>query len=372
MTVTFFSSILNHHQLSFCEAMLQIPGVALTFVQVGQLTEERRAMGFRAIATDYVVNATQNPEKAYQLCMDSDVVIAGVIPQSWVNERIKQGKLTFAYKERFCKNRGSFLSPTFWKNGYLNYFRFRNKNLYLLCASAYTTRDTKLIFPRKNKKFKWGYFPSISHISDCQSHLAAKKPRTIVWVGRFLECKHPEVCIQVASRLKEDGVSFTLDIIGLGELENTLKDLIAKNSLDDCVTLLGQLPPMDVRQQMSQHQIFLFTSDGREGWGAVLNEAMSEGCACVASKQAGSTNFLIQDGENGFCYDYNDVETLYARVKYLIENPEIMYGIQSKALDTLHKEWNAVTAAQRLVAFSEAVLEGKECPQYICGPMSKA
>ena len=372
MTVTFFSSVLNHHQMPFCQAMRRIPGVEFSFVQMIELTKERKAMGFVAEEEHFVVNAMQEPEKAYRLCMDSDVVIAGVIHQNWVNERIKKGKLTFAYKERFCKNRGDILKPSFWKNGYLNYFRFRNKNLYLLCASAYTAKDTRLIFPRKDKKRKWGYFPEISEIQNQQAHLAEKQPGTILWAGRFLGWKHPEVCIAVAKRLKAENITFKMDVVGLGEMENELKKQIAKNALGDCVEVLGQLPPEQVRRQMAQHQIFLFTSDRQEGWGAVLNEAMSEGCACVASKQAGSTCFLIQNGKNGFSYAYDDVDTLYARVKYLLEDPMAMYNVQAKAMDTIHKEWNAETAAQRLIAFSKAILEGREGPCYTTGPMSKA
>jgi hypothetical protein len=92
----------------------------------------------------------------------------------------------------------------------------------------------------------------------------------------------------------------------------------------------------------------------------------------VASKQAGSTNFLIQDGQNGFSYNCNDIDTLYARVKYLLENPKVMFDLQNKAMDTIHEEWNAEIAAQRLVAFSKAILEGEEYLIYTAGPMSKA
>ena len=45
---------------------------------------------------------------------------------------------------------------------------------------------------------------------------------------------------------------------------------------------MGALKPADVRKEMERADIFLFTSDYKEGWGAVLNEAMNARCAIVA------------------------------------------------------------------------------------------
>ena len=104
MTVTFFSSVLNHHQISLCEELNRASNVNFTFVQMIDLTDERRAQGFTSYDKPYVVYAKKEPERAYRLCMDSDVVIAGVIEQKWVNERAAAGKLTLAYKERFLKD----------------------------------------------------------------------------------------------------------------------------------------------------------------------------------------------------------------------------------------------------------------------------
>ena len=372
MTVTFFSSVLNHHQISLCNALRAHPDICFTFVQMIELTDERRAQGFTAMEENFVVNAGQEPEKAYRLCMESDVVIAGVIDQKWVNQRVAQGKLTFAYKERFCKDLKVTLRPGFWKNGYCNYFRFRNKKLYLLCASAYTASDTKYIFPRKEKKFKWGYFPALTIHPDRQAHLAEKEPMTILWVGRFLALKHPEVCIYLAQQLKKAGYRFRIDIIGLGEMKNTLETLIQENNVEDCVKLLGQKSPEQVRQHMGKSQIFLLTSNHKEGWGAVLNEAMSEGCACISSKQAGSTGFLIRDGENGFSYDCNDLDMLVCRVAQLLNDKEMLRSVQTEAMKTIAHAWNAQTAADRFVAFCRAMQNEEDLPVFESGPMSRA
>ena len=370
MTVTFFSSVLNHHQISFCEAMCASPDVDFTFVQMIDLTDERRAQGFNSYEKPYVVYAKAEPERARRLCIESDVVIAGVIEQSWVNERAALGKLTFVYRERFLKNAKSIFSPAFWKNGYLNYFRFRNKELYFLCASAYTARDTAAIFPRKEKKFKWGYFPIINKYDNADGIIDCKIPKTILWVGRFLDWKHPERAIELARRLSLSDIEFRLSFIGLGEMQDEMGRLIREYSLEDKVKILGQMPPDKVKEKMRESEIFLFTSDRKEGWGAVLNEAMSEGCACVAANDAGSTGFLIDDGVNGYSFDSVDEDKLFERVKLLLADDGLRKNIQKKAIETINREWCAEVATWRLLDFCRRKLCGDPSPNYLTGPMS--
>ena len=68
------------------------------------------------------------------------------------------------------------------------------------------------------------------------------------------------------------------------------------------IILKGNVHFTEVRTLMEESEIFIFTSDFNEGWGAVLNEAMSSACGCVASYKAGSTPFLL-DGTNGQVYN---------------------------------------------------------------------
>ena len=72
---------------------------------------------------------------------------------------------------------------------------------------------------------------------------------------------------------------------------------------------------------MRNHDIFIFTSDRQEGWGAVLNEAMDSGSTVVASDAIGSSPFLIKDGQNGFLFKSENHKSLYQKVAYLIDNP---------------------------------------------------
>ena len=148
-----------------------------------------------------------------------------------------------------------------------------------------------------------------------------------VWVGRLVALKHCDDAIRVIARLKGEGCLPRMTIIGSGEEEQRLKALVAKLEIEDCVCFKGTCKISETRAQMDKANIFMFTSDFGEGWGATLNECMNSACACVANHAAGSTNFLIKDKVDGLIYENGDVESLYQKVKYLVTIKCIMNGI---------------------------------------------
>ena len=133
------------------------------------------------------------------------------------------------------------------------------------------------------------------------------------------------------------------------ELHHLIKDL----KLEKHVHLKKYISQDEVRLQMERSHIFLFTSDFNEGWGAVLGEAMSSGCAVVASHACGSSPFLIKDGINGFLYQNGNEEDLFIKTKALFNSPELRYSMGKQAFHDMRSLWDAKVAAQRLITLSE-------------------
>ena len=177
----------------------------------------------------------------------------------------------------------------------------------------------------------------------------------------------------MAKRLKNDGYDFELNIIGTGTLENQIKESIISDGLDDCVHMLGSMPPEQVRVHMEQSEIFIFTSDRNEGWGAVLNESMNSACAVVASHAIGSVPYLICDKSNGLIYKDGDIEDIYNKTKWLLENSEERKKISKDAYYTILNEWNADSAAKKILILAETILKDNKSPNvFDKGVCSKA
>ena len=374
--VTFFSNFLLHHQTPFCEAMVRLLGKDFTFVATEQIPEERLQMGYKDLShsASYAINAyesEENYQKALELGKNSDVVIIGSAPDVFIEERLKENKLTFRYYERFFKKgKWRIFDPRVLLAYYKLHVRYRKKNLHMLCASAYTAPDCRFISAYPNKTYKWGYFPPVTRYEDFEKVLEGKKKHSILWVARLIPLKHPEAPIEVARQLKAAGYNFQLNIIGVGPLREKLEKLIKKYALEDEVCLLGAMSPEAVREYMEESEIFLFTSDKNEGWGAVLNESMNSGCAVVASDAIGSVPYLLNDGENGLTYKSGKVKDLYKKVKWLLDNPDKRKEMGEKAYQTLVETWNAETAAERLLALIEDIQKGEEI-RFVSGPCSR-
>ncbi len=174
----------------------------------------------------------------------------------------------------------------------------------------------------------------------------------------------------MALKLKEQGYNFMLDMYGSGEEEETTKQLAKALDVEDVVKFHGALPNEEILEAMRKHEIFLFTSDRYEGWGAVANEAMANGCVLVASDAIGSTPYLIIEGRNGFSFKSEDADSLTDCVKRLLDNPADMYQMQKEARNTMVNLWSPRKAALSLLTLIDDLQNGREC-SILNGPCSK-
>ena len=351
MKIVFVSNYYNHHQSALSQAFYKYTQGEYRFIQTVPMEEERIKMGWGENLPNFVIESYKDKEtfqKCKELVFNADVVIVGGCHEveKLVYRRIKANKLTFRYSERIYKN---------WKNRltiplrFIKYHWANSKNTYLLCASAYAAKDYALTGNFIGKAYKWGYFPAVKKYENIEKLIADKTPVSILWVARLIEWKHPELPIKIAKSLKESGYKFQLSLIGNGELESKIRELIKSEGVEDCVTMLGAMKPEEVRKHMEQSEIFLFTSDFNEGWGAVLNESMNSACAVVASHAIGAVPFLINAGENGFIYKNGDEDDLFNKVKFLLDNPEKRKEMSLNAYKTMTEIWNAENAVKNFM-----------------------
>lgn len=378
MKVTMYSNFLNHHQLPFCEEMVRLLGDDFTFVASEPLPPERRALGYVDMNSghEFVVRSYQssaNMTDAHRLAAESDVVVVGHAPQGVLEARMAQNKLTFRYAERlFKKSTFRRFVPTTHRKVVKGYTQYRKCEFYVLCASAFTAADLSLCGFPSDKCLRWGYFPEVGKLAgDLAGTAQQDGVLRLLWVGRLLDWKHPLHAVEVARRLNADGVRFTLELVGVGPEGGRIADRISSLGLSDCVRLLGGISPQGVRMRMQLADIFLFTSDRREGWGAVLNEAMASGCAVVASHAAGGVPYLVEHARNGLIYRSGDMEDLYTQIRRLAADPVLRETLGKEARATLACTWNASVAARRFLQTAEALRDGGSFP-YEDGPCSRA
>lgn len=371
MKIVFLSNFFNHHQAFLSDELNRITEGNYVFIETSAIPRERLEMGYSREKREYV-RSGEGDCGTTGLIEAADLVISGSAPERWICRRIRAGKLVLRYSERPLK-----LGTQWWKYPY-RFIKWHWQNppgkaVYLLCAGAYTAGDYAKFGLFRNRAYRWGYFPETKRYDSIATLLSRKHPADILWCGRFLDWKHPEDAVTAVRKLKEEGYSLRLRLIGSGTQEETLRTMVKEYGLEECVEFLGTMTPQQVRGHMEQAGVFLFTSDRMEGWGAVLNEAMNSGCAVVASHAIGSVPYLLKDGKNGLVYPSGDVRMLCEKVKDLLDHPEKQKQLGKAAYETIINEWNAETAAERVAALAQAIAEGEKSPDlYQSGPCSRA
>ena len=377
MKIVFLSNYYNRHQHPLSQALFRLCGGEYTFIATSEMREERRAMGYELDAyPDYVLRYYENEETAARcrkLILDADVLLVGSAPENLLKERCRANKLILRYAERPLR-RGK---EPFKYLPRLVRWHLRNpqhRPYYLLCAGAYTFSDYRRFFLYKDRAFRWGYFPGVAEEQNEDALFSNKQKNKLLFCARLLPLKHPEHALETARRLKERGIEFTLDFLGDGEMRDVLEEEIARLNLSDCVHLCGNLKQEDVVEKMKEAGVFLLCSDAREGWGAVVNEAMGAGCAVVASDAAGSVPYLIYDRENGIRYPSGNTDALTDEVADLLTHPEKQEVYGRAARKTVTGLWSAEVAAVRLIALCEALLNepARAHTLFADGPLSPA
>ncbi|MBU3814521.1 MAG: glycosyltransferase [Candidatus Bacteroides intestinipullorum] len=392
MYIVFFSIVLNHHQAPISDALWEATKHRFTFVELAYPYDKKGANNDYS-QRPYLLQAWQSNSaysKAMELaCTAECCIFSGVLSLPFQKKRMKKGLLSFDMSERWLK-RGilNLFSPTILKM-FMAYHigHWNNKPIYKLCCSAFAAQDQYRLGTYQGKCYKWGYFTRVEKIRvEAYPDVSTSDITPLMWCSRYLKLKHPELPVLMAHRLHNKGYRFTLDLYGSGEYESKTRQLVTKLGLEDVVRIMGAKPNEELLADMRKHSIFLFTSDRNEGWGAVANESMANGCALVASNGIGSAPYLIEDGKTGMLFrspstsssfenpDLFALNSLCEKVEYLLCNPCIMQEIRKCSLSLMQEVWNPKVAAERLLILIDYLYKGQKEKNriYSNGPCSKA
>ncbi len=397
MRIAFFSNFLNHHQKPVADELDILTGHQYTFVEVTPMPEWLKKGGYSDFSQlPYVLKAwesEENMQKAISLAKEVDVALfSGIEVLDLEVIRVKAtDKLTFEVSERWLKQ-GWFnlLSPRLWKSQWFYHTLFRKKPVYKLCSSAYGAKDQYELHSFKNRCFKWGYFTKVHNIEVEVKRMFPRQissTLTFMWCSRYLTWKHPELPIWMAARLKAKGYKFILDMYGSGVMFERALQLANELRVNDVVNFCGNVPNELILSAMKEHDIFLFTSDRNEGWGAVANEAMSNGCVLVASQAIGSVPFLVKDGDTGVTFrsscvnkgfgrfgntiDNKALDSLCEKVEWLIQHPIECKQIAINGYKAIKDIWSPSNAAHNLMQLINDLQQRRDT-SIKEGPCSKA
>ncbi len=130
--------------------------------------------------------------------------------------------------------------------------------------------------------------------------------------GQISIRKNHEVVIRALAKIDNPTIKYL--IVGFGELENKLKQLVKELKLEKRVVFAGYRE--DIKELLHSVEAYVFPSL-QEGLPVALMEAMSVGLPVVCSKIRGNVD-LIENGKGGFLCDCNDIDGFVEAMKKIV------------------------------------------------------
>jgi glycosyltransferase involved in cell wall biosynthesis len=380
MKILQVTNIVSHHQLPLARELMQIVGENnFRFCATEIPDVERQRLGWdNRVEENWILRAAEcdKDKVVFEEWWDNaDIVICGERLFEKMHQRLIHGKLCFYMSERWWKppiGLARLLHPRFLKMVMLFLRISKYPSFHYLPIGPYAAKDISILINMKNRMWRWGYFTDSISYDNSSSYKYNNNTIKIIWIGRMLHWKSVDTIItSIAELNKNRKLDLKLTLIGEGP-ERLRLERMANNLLkSDSYIFLDPVPASEVQRIMSQHDVYVLSSTAYEGWGAVINEAMSSGCVVVASKEAGAAAAIIKDGVNGLLFNSGDWRDLSQILLRLYENDELRHSIAKSGKFTIEESWSPRIVANRFSAVTEALLYNKDIPLYKNGPMSR-
>jgi len=147
------------------------------------------------------------------------------------------------------------------------------------------------------------------------------KDKTLVtYIGRLDEEKHIHILVHALELLHWSGRDFHAVIVGAGNADEGLRELVDLLRLNDNVTFTGLVSDEDLVQLHRVGDVYVMPSPTELQCLAML-EAMASGKAVVAV-DAGALSELCLNGENGYLINVDDIEAMANGIMDLLDHPK--------------------------------------------------
>jgi len=172
----------------------------------------------------------------------------------------------------------------------------------------------------------------------------------LLFVGRLTEKKGVRYLIDAMSMVTATYPEAKLLIVGHGELEHELQELVNTNGLEKIVIFAGGMANTQLPAYYASADIFIGPSvqvkgGDTEGFGLTFVEAMMSGCLVIGTRVGGIED-IIQDGDTGYLVPPADANSLADKIVYVISAFDQQGTMRKKARNAAagQFDWNLIAA----------------------------
>lgn len=335
MKFCLYTVLVSPHQLPLAKAVVKLLGeTECRYVYKRKIDIDRQAMGWMTEDFNWMIPADSDEAKTW--LRNAVVLISGERDLDLFERRGARGLKTFYTSERWFKpslGRLRMLHPAFWKMAHRFVSLVRQGSVTYLPCGVWAARDMAWLCARGEERRKileelkrhgtwrpmepigcdwmrmWGYFvapPDV--VASRQTGIKPRRALRVLWVGRLLALKRVDTLFRSVAVCLEK-IPIELIVVGdgpeRGALEKLGRRLFARHPT--ALTFRHSVSIGEVRTLMRSHDVYVLPSNGHEGWGAVVNEALEEGMIVLGTRQSGACATMLNEK---FLFDEGDVQAL--------------------------------------------------------------
>jgi phosphatidylinositol alpha-1,6-mannosyltransferase len=160
--------------------------------------------------------------------------------------------------------------------------------------------------------------------------LSQNRHLSVICVARLIERKGQKHLIESVKRLADEGVEVEAKLAGTGDSLHEYRALAKKLGIERRIRFLGYVPREDLRKFYQDADVFVLPSSN-EGMSLAALEAMAAGLPLVVTR-TGGTSMLVEEGINGFTFDWADIDSLVNYLRKFAANRDLIpkMGIGSR------------------------------------------
>lgn len=318
--ITFWQNSPSIHQAPLIKELAGRPGLELRVVLQSEMSSRRLDQGW--MRPDYGsarVHVEPNEDIFRELLKASSADMAHIFSGVGIYPLVESA-------HRWLKNNATGVliaqSEPFDVSTLARKLNFRNRartltakiiDYDLILATGETgVQQWQRIARNETRVAEFGYFTDIPELVPS----ANENIFNIIFVGSLVKRKDPETLLRALYSLPKD--NWQAKFIGDGPLRKDLMRLVERTDLESKIEFLGNVKNDGILDYLANSDVLVLPSR-HDGWGAVVNEALSQGTRVLVSSEAGASA-LVRNRSHGAIFTPGDDAVLARLLRFYMEN----------------------------------------------------
>ena len=187
---------------------------------------------------------------------------------------------------------------------YRVYSLFFSKKIYkCFCISELAYEQFSTLGVGQEKLFYFGYFLPQVQLDQLTrpKNFVSSNSISLVFIGSFIPLKNLSLLVHAIEEISKSNIAITLDIYGPGTIDQSYCD-------SPYISYKGAIP-FGTSPSVIINYDYLCLPSLYDGWGMVVNEALSVGVPVIVSDKVGSS-LVVKNFDCGYLFDPLSIESL--------------------------------------------------------------